>query len=234
MVESRCRCSDSRWRKSRLMGKKIDLTGKKVGYLTAIKRSRDASGTVAWECLCECGKTTFIRTNDFTRGIRKSCGCARDYFISKTLSRHGCYKDRLYRIWEGMRRRCSYKKDQNYKHYGGRGIKVCEEWETDFVNFREWAIDNGYEENLTIDRIDCNGNYEPDNCRWATMKEQLRNTRRNHYITFNGERKLITDWANELDISLSGIYKRINRGVPEKYLLLERKELKEVMKHENE
>jgi hypothetical protein len=110
-----------------------------------------------------------------------------------------------------MKDRCRYKTNDNYERYGGRGIRVCEEWLADYINFYNWAINNGYKEGLTLDRIDSNKNYEPDNCRWATYKEQANNTRRNNFITYNGETHTLTEWAEKLGIKRSTLNTRIHR-----------------------
>lgn len=129
----------------------------------------------------------------------------------------------IYRRYNHMRRRCYNEKDHNYKNYGGRGIKICDEWLNDFETFYKWALENGYKKELTIDRIDVNGNYEPSNCRWITMKEQQRNRRTNVRITFNGVTKTQVEWAEELGITGSTIRDRINKGLPlEKVLTSER------------
>lgn len=118
-------------------------------------------------------------------------------------------KTRIHSIYKGMKDRCRYKTNDNYMRYGGRGIKVCEEWLSDFMNFYNWAINNGYKDNLTLDRIDSNGNYEPSNCRWLTYKEQANNTRRNNYITYNNETHSLTEWAEILGIKRSTLSNRI-------------------------
>lgn len=120
-------------------------------------------------------------------------------------------KTRIYSIYKGMKDRCRYKTNDNYERYGGRGIRVCEEWLADYMNFYNWAINNGYKEGLTLDRIDPNKNYEPDNCRWATYKEQANNTRRNNFITYNGETHTLTEWAEKLGIKRSTLNTRIHR-----------------------
>lgn len=120
-------------------------------------------------------------------------------------------KTRIYSIYKGMKDRCRYKTNDNYERYGGRGIRVCEEWLADYMNFYNWAINNGYKEGLTLDRIDSNKNYEPDNCRWATYKEQANNTRRNNFITYNGETHTLTEWAEKLGIKRSTLTTRIHR-----------------------
>lgn len=136
--------------------------------------------------------------------------------------------ERLYVIWTNMRYRCENSNMRDYKYYGGKGTKVCKEWQ-DYETFKEWAIKNGYEENLTIDRIDVNGNYEPSNCRWATRKTQANNTTRNHYVTHNGVTKTISEWAEELNISQRTIYYRIQCGLTDEEAIFVNDRRKKVM-----
>ena len=126
--------------------------------------------------------------------------------------KHGMARTRLYRSWTSMRNRCNWKKDKEYKHYGGRGIKVCDEWQNNFEPFMEWALSNGYDDTLTIDRIDVNGNYEPSNCRWITRKEQNNNMTSNVRLTHNGVTHNLTEWSKITEISYSTLQGRIRRG----------------------
>ena len=130
------------------------------------------------------------------------------------MTTHGKSEERIYRIWGNMLRRCDYKKHISYKNYGARGIKVCDEWSKDhgFENFYQWAIKNGYSDDLTIDRIDVNGNYEPDNCRWITNTEQQNNRRNNKLIEYRGEIKTLAEWCRELGIGYSKTELRLSRG----------------------
>ena len=163
------------------MGRKaIDLTGKRFGRLTVIERaSIDSSKEVCWLCRCDCGNITKpIRGNDLKRGKVISCGCYRKQLISERQTIHGLENTRIYNIWNNMKYRCYNSKSNNYKHYGGRGITVCEEWKNSVQAFYEWAMSHGYSDELTLDRIDVNGNYEPSNCHWATVSEQNKNRRK--------------------------------------------------------
>jgi hypothetical protein len=161
---------------------KIDMTGKKIGRVTVIKQQGTIRGKISWLCQCDCGNQKVISGTLLRRGESVSCGC----LIMDTVTKHGGISTRLYKIWHGMKERCKTQTNSQWKHiYAGKGIKVCPEWADDFVLFREWAIKNGYSDELSIDRVDSNGDYSPKNCRWATPKEQSRNTSRN--IIFNGE-----------------------------------------------
>lgn len=144
---------------------------------------------------CECGNLTSWRT--------RSCGCSH--------KKHDKTNTRLYRIWIRMKLRCYNEKHLYYKYYGERNIKVCDEWLDDFQAFYDWAINNGYNDNLTIDRIDVNGNYEPSNCRWATVKQQNRNKRNNVNYTINGEIHCLKEWCEILGLKYDNVWARINK-----------------------
>ena len=190
-----------------------DLTGQKFGRVTAIKRI-DEPGQSKWICVCDCGKKIVAASNNLLRGNTNSCGCYQRERTSKAKRIHGERKTRLYTIWVDMRARCSRKSEPSYKNYGERGISVCKEWNDSFLKFKEWAIENGYSEDLTIDRIDVNGNYCPENCRWATAKEQANNKRTNLYITINGTTHTATEWCEINGIKYSTAMRRRQRGWP--------------------
>ena len=189
------------------MGKFIDLTGKHFGYLTVLKKCEysKTSHTYLWECQCVCGNITKINGNNLKSGHTISCGC------KKGKTTHGKHDTRLYCIYYNMKQRCYNSKTKWFKNYGGRGITICQEWLDDFMNFYNWAIDNGYKDNLTIDRIDVNGNYCPENCRWVDKITQANNTRNNRYETYNGETHTIAEWAIILGINSSTLRNRLTR-----------------------
>jgi hypothetical protein len=194
----------------------IDITGERYGRLTVLKYSHTEEGKAMWFCACECGEKTIIQGNLLRNGHTKSCGCLRLEILEATRTSHGlCNKEpRLYEIWNGIKARCNRKNHRAYEDYGGRGIKVCPEWNNDFKDFCEWAMKNGYEEDLSIDRIEVNGDYEPSNCRWTTVQEQSRNRRSNVKIEINGEIKTITEWSEISGISYSTLRNRWKKGWP--------------------
>lgn len=195
--------------------KPYNLEGQRFGRLTAIEIcGRSKSKKVLWRCSCDCGNETIVSSCHLMSGHTKSCGCYASE-RAKTLAKetrvtHGQRNTRLYNIWSSMIERCTLKKQKAYHNYGGRGITVCEEWKT-FENFYNWAIENGYSDELTLDRIDNDGNYCPDNCKWSTYKEQARNRRTNIYITYNEETKILRDWENYLGMKNGTLSDRINR-----------------------
>lgn len=158
----------------------IDLTGEVFGRLTVVKRNGSRYKVPLRECKCECGSTCYVVSKSLLNGSTRSCGCYRHECERETLSKsritHGQSHTRLYRTWTNMLARCSNPKESHYPDYGGRGITVCDKWRN-FETFAKWANNNGYTEALTIDRINVNGNYEPNNCRWTTMAVQNRNKR---------------------------------------------------------
>lgn len=127
--------------------------------------------------------------------------------------KHGLYKTKIYKVWKSMRQRCFNLNDKNYKNYGGRGITVCEDWNKNFISFYNWSIENGYIEGLTIDRINNNGNYEPNNCRWVDNFIQQTNTRKNIFLTINGETRTLSEWQRFSKISHYAFYKRYREGI---------------------
>ena len=183
------------------MGKAKDLSGMNFGKLTAVEQcGRSSDGRLLWMCVCACGNKTLVSSSHLLNGNTKSCGCL--------VTKHGKSKTRLYKIWDSMKYRCS---DCVEPNYGGKGITICSEWQDDFQAFYDWAMAHGYEDHLSIDRIDNSKGYSPDNCRWATVTEQNNNTQRNHYLTYNGKTQTISQWAEETGINREVLYSRINK-----------------------
>lgn len=190
------------------MGQKETLIGKKYNKLTVLEYSYTKNGRRFWKCKCDCGNITIAPTYKLKNGSKKSCGCL---LLKKGESnlkaiKHNKSKTRLYHILDNMKARCYNVNNKRYKNYGGRGIRICEEWldkDNGFLNFYAWAMDNGYKEDLTIDRKDVNGNYEPDNCRWRSWKEQANNKTNNFYIEYHEEKHTLQEWSRILPINIS-------------------------------
>lgn len=190
-----------------------DLSGQKFGRLTVIeidleKTKSKPNAATHWRCKCQCGIEKTVRSDHLTQGRIKSCGCleieARHW--SRGLE-HGMSHTKFHCVWTAMKNRC---KDKTFKYYGGRGISVCDRWQ-DFNNFYD-DMYTTYKPGLTIDRKDVNGNYEPDNCRWATRKEQQRNLRSNHREMYRGECLTLAELAEKYNVKGSQLYKRLNAG----------------------
>lgn len=194
------------------MSKPLDLIGHRYGKLVAVRRvSGGKRGKSLWFCECDCGAKTIVVGTNLVRGLTRSCGCLNKAVTSERFAKHKLSAHRLYKIWTDMKKRCTNKSHKSFNDYGGRGIKVCDEWAHYFQRFYEWSICNGYEDTLSIDRIDVNGDYCPENCRWADRITQANNCRTNHYLTHNGETKTIAEWARALGMSDSVIRQRLSK-----------------------
>jgi len=190
------------------MGRKfIDLTGKKFGKLTAISIDHKNGTRVYWNCICDCGGKRIVSNDHLRRGDTTDCGCERKHIPHRW--KHNMSNTRIYTIWALMKARCSNPKRKEYHRYGGRNIKVCNEW-LDSAKFIEWSINNGYSDELTLDRIDNNGDYCPENCRWVSRKVQSNNRKCNRNITHDGVTKSITQWANDNNMPYYVLKKRID------------------------
>ena len=177
-----------------------DLTGQKFGRLTVIKYV----GCGKWLCKCICGNEKIIRGDKLKSGNTKSCGC-----ITKT--KNGESKTRLCRIYKAMISRCYNPNNNRYKYYGLKGIKVCKEWLEDYQSFKSWANANGYNKNLTIDRIDCDGNYQPSNCRWITYLEQNKNRKVTLKYLYNNQYYTLMEWSKILNINYKKLHQRLKK-----------------------
>jgi hypothetical protein len=196
------------------MGKYVDLTGQRFGRLTVIEYAgKDKHRNILWLCKCDCGTETIVFSGNLKRGNTFSCGC---YQRERTKDAHTTHNlthtnPRLYEIWSDMKKRCFKPNTTGYIHWGGRGISVCHEW-LEYKSFYDWAISNGYKDFLTIERVDNDGNYEPDNCKWITKGEQSRNTTRNHKVTFNKETMTLSEWSRKMGMSASTLRFRLIHG----------------------
>lgn len=202
-----CGCSYIRWK---------DSIGKTYGRLKVIKRVENKGKMIAVECICSCGKTKTIILSSITEGKTTSCGCYQKSKASEANTTHGHKKDYkwtgVYLSWQDMLKRCTNPNSIGYKNYGGRGITVCSRWLNSFENFLEDMGDR--EDGLSLDRKDNNGNYEPENCRWATRKEQNSNRRDTRLITYKNEIKCLQNWADEYGINSTVLSRRIAKGWP--------------------
>lgn len=195
------------------MGKFVDLTGQKFGRWTVIEKAQTSStGHIKWHCKCECGAEREVASYSLLEHKSISCGCFRIEQTKKTNTKHGDSYSRLHKIWSGIKKRCYNKQSPCYKNYGGRGIIMCDEWRNNYNSFMEWSLNNGYSNELTIDRIDNNGDYEPLNCRWVAMKEQANNKRSNKNITAFGKTLTAAQWSEKVGIKRNTIVYRINHG----------------------
>lgn len=195
-----------------------DLTGQRFGRLTAIAEvGRTNNGNAKWLCKCDCGGEKVVASFGLRSGRTQSCGCIKREQNETMFTTHGesgHRKTKLYRIWSGMKSRCLNSNWDCYQKYGAKGTDICTEWVDSYESFRDWAMKNGYRDGLTIDRKDNSKGYSPDNCRWATTKEQNNNRTNNHRLTFNGKTQTMAEWSEELGMSYKAIEHRINRGWP--------------------
>lgn len=195
------------------MSKVIDLTGQRFNRLLVIEPKRLKNGKFAWKCQCDCGNVVVTQGAQLKNGSTKSCGCYKNDIARERFTKHGLSRTKLRQVFATMRARCENMNNISYVNYGGRGIKVCDEWGGlyGFMNFYNWAMSNGYRDGLQIDRIDNDGNYEPLNCRWVTPRENLLNKRTTLIYEYNGEVKTLQDWAIQYGIP----YKRLRCRVRE-------------------
>lgn len=200
-----------------------DLIGKIFGRLKVVsyshkeKKENNVGFLHYYNCICECGNKCLVERNSLKYGNTKSCGCIHKEQIVKRnkntakLSGDSVKYERLYNIYNAMINRCYSINNEKYNNYGGRGIKICDEWLNGWNCFKNWALSNGYSDNLTIDRINVDGNYEPNNCRWVTNKVQANNKTNNKYLEYNGETKTLSEWCDELNLPYHTIKARLNK-----------------------
>lgn len=196
------------------MSRYQDLTGQKFGRLTVLEYAgRDNGRFSLWRCRCVCGKYTTARASSLRYGTTKSCGCLQAERTKEAATTHGLsggrkQTPRLYRIWRNMKSRCFNPKTPKFQNHGGRGITVCTDW-LQYASFHDWAMQNDYDDWLTLERIDNNGDYEPGNCKWVTPKQQNLNTRRNRLFTYMGETMTLKEWSTRLGMQYSTLKARL-------------------------
>lgn len=196
------------------MPKLVDLTGRAFGRLTVSSRSGTVGTKPTWNCRCSCGKTVIVKSPHLLNGHTASCGCLRREITKQTATTHGLSRTPTYRIWKGIKRRCYNKNERCWKHYGGRGIEVCKRWRFSFLNF---LADMGERPaGMTIERINNDGPYRPNNCQWIERWKQNRNQRSNRKIKVGNETKLLCEWAEGLGCHLNTILGRLRMGWSER------------------
>lgn len=185
--------------------------------LTVLSRAQDhiyqnGRRDIVYKCRCDCGNTKDVLAVHLRSGHTKSCGCFRSERTADKMYKHGDSQSRLFIIWKNMKSRCLNKNRPDYPLYGGRGITVDPKWINDYTVFKQWSLENGYDDNLSLDRIDVNSGYSPDNCRWVTQKQQCNNTRRNINVEHNGELHTLKEWSEIIGIKYGTLVSRISRG----------------------
>lgn len=195
------------------MGDRLkDLTGMWFGRWFVIERAPNKGKATMWRCRCYCGTEKIVHGTSLKSG--KSAMCRKCSYLSRKPRLHGLSHHPLYRIWQRIKSSTTNPNHQDYEWYGGKGVRVCEEWFDDFLKFYEWSISNGYQPGLTIDRIEVNGDYEPSNCRWVPFKEQTLNRTDNVWLTHDGITRTIHEWSQITGIKPSTLYARYHRGWP--------------------
>lgn len=201
------------------MGKVKDITGEQINGWTVIKEcGRNKGGGAMFLCQCVCGNYRVVEGRSIRAGTSKNCGCARKTKTVEASKRvtikHGGRYDRLYQVWHGMKDRCNNPNSKHYARYGGRGIKLCSEWDESYEAFKKWAQEHGYNETLakyqcTIERLDNDKGYSPENCVWANQKTQCNNRSNNHLIEFNGLSHTLSEWAEITGIKKDTLRRRL-------------------------
>lgn len=194
------------------MSQLIDMRGRRFGRLIVLERAPNVGERTMWKCICDCGNEKIVDSHSLRLGHTKSCGCLGRQRLEEGRYKHGLSKTRLYGHFEKMVDRCENKNSKHYHNYGERGISICDEWRHDFKAFYDWSVKNGYKEGLSIDRIDNNKGYSPDNCRWATQLEQMNNVRTNRNIEYNGEVHSVSEWSRIIGINIGTLTGRLNKG----------------------
>ena len=186
--------------------------GKVFGEVTVLEFVRVAKGSSIYTCKCSCGVIKEFYIGNLRSGKSLSCGCITKQLLSERSKTHGERRTRLYGIWTNMKSRCYNENVDSYEHYGARGISICEEWRDSYEKFRDWAVKNGYSDSLSIDRIDANGDYSPENCRWATDIQQARNKTTTWFVEINGVKKTAKEWCEIYGVNYKTAHTRKSRG----------------------
>lgn len=190
-----------------------DLTGRRFGRLTVLSLAgKSKAGNLRWHCLCDCGNTVDVEAGNLKRDYFHSCGCYNKEFLQGLTKTHGGTKDKLFRIWSYMKERCLNPHHKSWKRYGGRGIKVCDEWVSDYESFKNFALANGWREGLQIDRIDNDGNYEPNNVAFITPKENANKRGNNVYVEIRGCRMTVAEAARKYGLCYQVVWNRYRAG----------------------
>lgn len=190
----------------------LNLAGHRYGRLTVLKYAHTLKGVSWWVCVCDCGNERTIRSNSLRTNNTTSCGCLQKEKHVELVTRHGFSKERLYRTWTDIKSRCFNPNTGYYSEYGGRGITMCVEWREDFVVFREWALNNGYEDDLTIERLDVDGDYTPRNCTWIPMSAQGFNRRATRFVTFQDLKMTANEFSKAFQINHRAVVRGVDRG----------------------
>ena len=194
------------------MGNYIDLKGSRFGRLLVVEAiGKYKNGSTKWRCLCDCGNEACVSTGNLNSGSTMSCGCLRREITTSKNYKHGLSNKRIHSIWRGMKQRCENPKNISFQYYGLRGISICDEWSDDFKKFYDWSMNNGYSDNMSIDRINVYGNYEPCNCRWVNIDVQNNNRGNNHYLSIDGKTLTISQWSKISGVNRKTITDRIIR-----------------------
>lgn len=214
-----------------------DLTGQHYNKLTVIEYvGKNRRGQSMWLCRCDCGNFTTVSSANMKAGSTKSCGCHRSQSSSerlrKRITTHNLSTTSLYSKYDNIKQRCYNVTNKDYKYYGARDIKMCDEWRNNFKVFYDWSMANGYADDLTIDRIDNDSDYCPENCRWVTRAIQAKNRRTTKLLTYNGKTQTVTDWAHELGIPPTTLFGRINQNRPIEEIMFKGK-LKSTRRNKN-
>lgn len=194
------------------MGQLVDLTGKKFGRLTVVRRAGSTTNKAAtWLCLCDCGNEKVVSSTHLISGATTSCGCYQKQRASESNVTHGASRSRLYNEWQHIKKRCYNPNASNYKFYGGRGITMCNEWRESFEVFKEWSMAHGYSDSLTLDRIDASKDYTPENCRWVTQFIQACNRSINRIVTYHGQSDVYEVMCRKLNVNTGTIRSRMKK-----------------------